>query len=141
MAAHREPHAITAVALTATVLAARWWSVSRHRRRYGKASAARGPWRRTALRTPRTDPGVDRLAELHVSMLDPAADQALRETDGHLNRYWEQLQPLYVRHEDESGASQSEAPAKALDVAVGDQGGGEAEERFVAGVAPFPAGA
>ncbi|MDN3296593.1 hypothetical protein QWM81_21600 [Streptomyces ficellus] len=37
-------------------------------------------------------------------MPDRIADQALRETDGHLDRYWRQLQPLYVRHENEPGA-------------------------------------
>ncbi|WP_141662899.1 hypothetical protein [Streptomyces sp. Wb2n-11] len=105
MAPHRDLHALTAAAVTATVLAARWWSVSRHRWPYRRASAAKAPWWRIAPQAPSLDPGVDRLAELHASMLDPTAGQALRETDGHLDRYWRRLQPLYVRHEDDSGAS------------------------------------
>ncbi|MER7108672.1 hypothetical protein [Streptomyces sp. NPDC000229] len=106
MAPHRDLHALTAAALTAMVLAARWWSVSRHRRRYGQASAAKASWPRTASHAPSPDPQGDRLAELHASMLDPTADQNLRETDGHLDHYWQQLQPLYVRHEDDSGGGQ-----------------------------------
>lgn len=34
-------------------------------------------------------------------MLDPTTDQALRQADAHLERYWERLQPLYVRREDD----------------------------------------
>ena len=105
MAAHRDLHAIAGVALTATVLVARWWSVFRHRRRCGNPSAARAPWRRTALHTSSPDPGGGRLAELHASMLDPTANSVLREANGHLDRYWEQLQPLYVRREGEPGTS------------------------------------
>lgn len=88
MAAHHALHAVAA--LTTAALLARWWATRAVRDTHG-ASSAKAPWRRTAPPPSKADAAPDRVAELHTSFLDPA----LRETDAHLEQYWNKLTSLY----------------------------------------------
>jgi hypothetical protein len=78
-------------------------AVRESQRRQGALAAHRPPHSLTRS-------GGDRLAELRSSLLGPTADQALRETDERLDWYWKQLQPFYVRHEDEPGGQSGLMP-------------------------------
>lgn len=84
MAAHLRHHAIAAAAVTtAVLLATRWW-------------AARAAWAghdAEGVGTP--GPRADRVADLHAAYLEPA----LRETDAHLERYWNKITSLYLHRE------------------------------------------
>lgn len=90
MAAHSGLHALTAAAVTTAVLLARWWATRAARDPHG-ASAAKAPWRRTAPQTTGADTAHAGVDELHASLLDPT----LRETDAHLEKYWNKLSSLY----------------------------------------------
>ncbi|MFF3215620.1 hypothetical protein ACFYYB_33955 [Streptomyces sp. NPDC002886] len=90
VAAHHGLHALTAAALSTAVLLARWWVTRAARDTHG-ASAARAPWRRTAPPPAGAGTAHNHVAELHTSFLDPA----LRETDTHLEQYWNKLTSLY----------------------------------------------
>ncbi|MGW0551946.1 hypothetical protein, partial [Streptomyces altiplanensis] len=90
VAAHPGLHPLAAAALTAAVLLARWWTTRAVRGPHG-ASAAKAPWRRAAPPPTGEESVPDRVAELHASFLDPA----LRETDAHLEQYWNKLTSLY----------------------------------------------
>ncbi|WP_331739991.1 hypothetical protein OG590_38765 (plasmid) [Streptomyces goshikiensis] len=92
MAARHGLHALTAAAL-ATMLVARW----RATRDTHGASAAKAPWRRTASPPTSADSAFARVAELHASFLDPT----LRETDAHLEQYWNRLTSLYPHRDGE----------------------------------------
>ncbi len=93
MTAHPGLHAVTAAAVTAAVLVARWWAIRNVRQEQHGASAARAPWRR-ATPAAAADTPHERLAALHASLLDPA----LRETDAYLEQYWTKIRSLYPRH-------------------------------------------
>lgn len=95
MAAHPGLHTLAAAALTTAVLLARWWATRAVRDAHG-ASAARAPWRR-AVHPPAGESVSDRVAELHASFLDPA----LKETDAHLEQYWNKLTALYPHRDGE----------------------------------------
>ncbi|MFF7813557.1 hypothetical protein ACFZCF_16805 [Streptomyces sp. NPDC007945] len=82
-----------AAALTAAVLRTRWCATRGVRDAHG-ADAAEAPWRRAA--PPRDGGDPDRVAESPASFPDPV----LRETDAHLDRYWNTLAPLYPPHRD-----------------------------------------
>ncbi|MEU9305639.1 hypothetical protein [Streptomyces sp. NPDC048269] len=90
MAAHPALHALSAAALTAAILAARWWATRSARDARYSASTAR-PGRRAAPATTRADAAHERVAELHPELLDPA----LRDTDALLDQYWSKLASLY----------------------------------------------
>ncbi|THA75437.1 hypothetical protein [Streptomyces sp. A0592] len=94
VAAHRRLHALTAAALAAAVLVACRRATRAVRDTHG-ADAAKAPWRRTAPPPRSADAAPDRVAELHTAFLDPS----LRETDAHLEQYWNKLTYLYP-HED-----------------------------------------
>ncbi|MGW7314858.1 hypothetical protein [Streptomyces sp. NPDC054865] len=94
MAADHALH--TAAALTTAALLARWWTTRATRDAHG-ASAARAPWRRTAPPLTSVDAAHDRVAELHASFLD----SALRETDAHLEQYWNKITSLYPHRDAE----------------------------------------
>lgn len=103
MAAHPGPHtlavaALTTAALTTAVLLTRWWATRAARDAHG-ASAAKAPWRHSAPSPAGEDSAPDRVAELHASFLDPA----LRETDTHLEQYWNNLTSLYPHRDGECG--------------------------------------
>jgi len=87
--AHRSVAALTAAAVTAAVLLARWWASSRH-------SAGRAHRHKTGAA------GDDRAGELHPAMPDSASDHALREAEEHLSRHWNRLRSLYPRHPDDT---------------------------------------
>ncbi|MER5312605.1 hypothetical protein ABT034_33050 [Streptomyces sp. NPDC002773] len=95
MAAHPGLHTLAAAALTAAVLLARWWATRAVRDAHG--AAAKAPWGRTAPPPADVDSAPDRVAELHASFLDPA----LRETDAHLEQYWNKLTSLYPHRDGE----------------------------------------
>ncbi|CAL9629940.1 hypothetical protein SUDANB99_06003 (plasmid) [Streptomyces sp. enrichment culture] len=94
MAAHPGLHAVTAVALTTAVLAARWWATRTMRREQHGPSAPRAPWHRATPAVAGSDTPHERLAALHASLLDPA----LRETDAYREQYWKKIRSLYPRH-------------------------------------------
>ncbi|MFD3872242.1 hypothetical protein [Streptomyces sp. NPDC058623] len=96
MATHHGLHALTAAALAAAVLLARRRATRAVRDTHG-ASAARAPWRRTTPRPDSADTAHARVAELHLSFLDPT----LRETDAHLEQYWNELTSLYAHRDGE----------------------------------------
>ncbi|MEU9304961.1 hypothetical protein [Streptomyces sp. NPDC048269] len=96
MAAHPGLHALTAAALATAVLVARWRATRAARDTHG-ASAARSPWRRTGSQPTSADTALARVAELHSSFLDPT----LRETDAHLEQYWNKLTSLYPHRDGE----------------------------------------
>ncbi|MDQ0836044.1 hypothetical protein QF032_007888 [Streptomyces achromogenes] len=89
MTAHRSLAALTAAAVTAAVLLARWWVSSR-------PSANSAPRHETG---PAED---DRISELHPALLDSASNHALREAEELLSRQWNRLWSLYPRHPDDT---------------------------------------
>lgn len=96
MAVHHGLHVLAAAAVTAGVLAGRWWSARARRDGHG-ASAARAPWRRTAPALGGAGAGQERAVSLHADFLDGTDRQALRAADAHLDRYWTRIAPLYPR--------------------------------------------
>ncbi|MGW7440866.1 hypothetical protein [Streptomyces sp. NPDC054849] len=96
VAAHPGLHTLAAAALTAAVLLARWWATRAVRDAHG-ASAAKAPWRRAAPSPASEESAPDRAAGLHASFRDPA----LRETDAHLEQYWNKLTSLYPHRDGE----------------------------------------
>ncbi|MFF4393892.1 hypothetical protein ACFY0G_45470 [Streptomyces sp. NPDC001552] len=97
MAAHSRLPAIIAAALTTAMLTARWRATRAAHDAHG-ASAAKAPWRRTAPPpTPAAGTADGRVAELHTSFLE----LALRETDAHLEQYWNKLESLYPHRDGE----------------------------------------
>lgn len=94
MAVRHGLQVLAAAALTAGVLAGRWWS-SRARRNGHGAGTARAPWRRTAPALGGPGAGHERVAGLHAAFLDRTDQQALRTADAHLDRYWATIAPLY----------------------------------------------
>ncbi|GAB7101906.1 hypothetical protein JCM4814A_02200 [Streptomyces phaeofaciens JCM 4814] len=89
MTTYRSWAALAAVAVTATVLLARWWVSYRH-------SGARARRHNTG------PPGGDRVGEPRPAMPDAASEHALREVEEHLSRHWERLRSLYPRHPDDT---------------------------------------
>ncbi|MGW6862205.1 hypothetical protein [Streptomyces xanthophaeus] len=96
VAAHPGLPTLAAAAFTTAVLLARWWATRAVRDAHG-ASAAKAPWRRAAPPPAGTDTVHERVVELHASFLDPA----LRETDAHLEQYWNKLTSLYPHRDSE----------------------------------------
>ncbi|MFC9819253.1 hypothetical protein OHA91_03340 [Streptomyces erythrochromogenes] len=96
MAAHHRLPAITAAALTTAMLLARWRATRAAHDAHG-ASAAKAPWRRTAPPPAAAGTADDRVAAPHTSFMGPA----LRETDAHLEQYWNKLKFLYPQRDDE----------------------------------------
>lgn len=96
MAAYPGLPTFAAAAFTTAVLLARWWATRAVRDAHG-ASAAKAPWRRSAPPPAGTDTVHDHVAELHASFLDPT----LRETDAHLEQYWNKLTSLYPPRDSE----------------------------------------
>ncbi|MFE9928613.1 hypothetical protein [Streptomyces sp. NPDC005533] len=80
MAGHPGRHVLAAAAVTAGVLAGRWW-FTRTRRDHGHGAGS----------------GHDRVVSLHAAFLDLTGDQTLKAADAHLDRYWASISPLYPR--------------------------------------------
>ncbi|MCY0924107.1 hypothetical protein OS965_39370 [Streptomyces sp. H27-G5] len=95
MAVHHGLHVLAAAAVTAGVLAGRWWFTRALRSTGHGASAARAPWRRTTPAPVGASAGHERVVSLHAAFLDRTDDRALRAADAHLERYWEDIAPLY----------------------------------------------